>query len=477
MMTRNAEMHGRSRGRNVTLAFSSGCHRVTALLILALLASQPACFFKKKKPGEPAGPVGPVRMVILPLDAVGDSTDIRWISLAAPVLMARLALLAPSLELVPLWQSMPVAVESAGASRSITPEAAAYVASRMAARWAIHGEVRTTKGGVSILVDFIPTQPTSFPFRYTRDTSVGSLGSNLLEAYNQFLYYLIAKPVAGKDAKSTIDPALLREVAEALDREYGWFVQAEPGKAEKAASGLLRVERRLAPLVFNPSLYPVLNGAPASRAAGSSTAPALSSHAVTDSSAQPATPSEDTVNLPPAQAARPAGPTPQAQEKPAEAPTAPLVSSSQQVESAPETTASGQSGVAAQTQAPDASSAANTDPTSSQPLSSEISPASPSPPKFTAGIAPQATSAGSSSVPASTVRIQVSSWRDRAGAEGHAGKLAKNDLKPVIREVDLGEKGIWHRVILTGFPSREAAIETAKSLQARGLIREFLLLP
>ncbi len=475
-MIRNAEIHGWRRERNLTLAFSSGSHRVVAVLLLALLASLPACFFRKKKPAEPGGPVGPVRMVVLPLDAVGDSADVRWISLAAPVLMAKLALLAPSLELVPLWQSMPVAVESAGASRSITPEVAAYVASRMAARWAIHGEVAKTKDGVSILVDFIPTQSTSFPFRYTRDTSVGSLASNMLEAYNQFLYYLIAKPVAGKEAKSAIDPALLREVADALDREYGWFVQADPGKAEQAASGLVRVERELAPLVFNPSLYPVLGGPPASGVTGSSTAPASPPPATPDSAGRSAAPSDDRSNPQPVQPPGPVSPTPQAQETSAVTPNPPSAAAPQRIESAPESTTSSQPNVPTPTQPPAAPSTMRTEPTSSQPPP-EVPTTAASQRGSTTGSAPQSKPPGESSVPDSTIRIQVSSWRDRASAEADANRLAKADLMPVVEEVDLGERGIWYRVFLTGFPSREAAIETAKSLQAKGLIREFLLMP
>ncbi len=476
-MIRNAEMHGRSRSRNIRLAFSCRLHRVAAALLLVLLASQPACLFRKKKPVEPAGPVGPVRVVLLPLDAVGDSADVRWISLAVPVLMARLALIAPSLELVPLWQSMPVAVESAGASRSITPEAAAYVASRMAARWAVHGEVARTRDGFSVLVDFIPTKSTSFPFRYTRDTSVGSLSSNLLEAYNQFLYYLIAKPIADKEAKDTIDPVLLKEVVEALDREYGWFVQADPGKAEKAASGLVRVERKLAPLVFNPSLYSVLGGAPASRAADSPAVPASPSVAPSSSPGEPAAPADNRSRPPSAPVPDAMTPATQSPEASAEAPAKPPPASSQQGESMPETSASSQPKVPVHAQPADARAAVRADPAPSPPPSPEVSTPAAGPSKSATGGVPRSMPASRSPASVSTIRIQVSSWRDRASAEEAADKLAKADLNPVIEEVDLGEKGIWHRVLLSGFPSREAAIKTARSLQAKGLIREFLLLP
>ena len=259
MMIRNAERHVRPSRRNSMLSCGAVSRRVAAVLLLAVLAGQPACLFKKKKAAAPeAAPAGPARIVVLPLNAGSDGADLHWISLAVPVLMTRLGSATPSLELVPLWQSMPIAVESAGASRTLTPEAAAYVASRMAARWAVHGEVTQEKDGITILVDFVPTKSTSFPFRYNRTTSVGSLRSSLLEACNQFLFYLISKPIPEQEGKDSLDPALLREVAEAVDREHGWFVQADPGKSVNAVAGLARRDRRLAPLVFNPSLYPEL---------------------------------------------------------------------------------------------------------------------------------------------------------------------------------------------------------------------------
>ncbi len=67
--------------------------------------------------------------------------------------------------------------------------------------------------------------------------------------------------------------------------------------------------------------------------------------------------------------------------------------------------------------------------------------------------------------------------RTRANAEAEAGRLAKTDHATEIEEVDLGPKGTWYRVYLTGFPSRTEAAATARKLKAEGLIQEFLLVP
>jgi hypothetical protein len=49
-----------------------------------------------------------------------------------------------------------------------------------------------------------------------------------------------------------------RDLAEALDREYGWFVDAEPGKAQDVVAKLLLTDEHLAKSLFSPTLYPGL---------------------------------------------------------------------------------------------------------------------------------------------------------------------------------------------------------------------------
>ena len=77
-------------------------------------------------------------------------------------------------------------------------------------------------------------------------------------AFIQFLRYLSAgslKPVKGEES-SMIS---IKPLAEALDREYGWFVSADPGKSQEIVADLALKDTRLARLLFNPSLYPVLS--------------------------------------------------------------------------------------------------------------------------------------------------------------------------------------------------------------------------
>jgi hypothetical protein len=78
-----------------------------------------------------------------------------------------------------------------------------------------------------------------------------------LEAVRQFLRYQAARPVLMKKTRET-GVESLKELAEALDREYGWFKEAEPGKAQEVVARLARTDMRLARLLFNPGVYPVL---------------------------------------------------------------------------------------------------------------------------------------------------------------------------------------------------------------------------
>ena len=473
MMISNAELYTRPPGRNPRRMRLAELRRMAAVLVLVLLAGQPACLFKKKKAAEPAAaPAAPARIVILPLNSGTDSAELRWLSLAAPVIMARLASATPALELVPLWQSMPIAVESAGASRTITPEAAAYVASRLAARWAVHGDVTQGKDGVTILLDFVPTKSTSFPFRYTRETSAGSLGSDLLEAFNQFLFYLIAKPIPEKEGKSPIDPALLKEIAEALDREHGWFVASESGKAERAAASLARVDPKLAPLVFNPSVYSAISAPPPRSSAAS--LPRVPSPPAAPPAGDRTPPPDDQSAMRSAQQASATAPGPRP-----EVVTKVLVPApktfSQRVDKPRGATAP------VQTRAPARDGTSRAPAKSSSQLSSAPPPKTPSTPKTTAKSpakdAVQASEANKPSGAGPPVRIQVGAFRDRTKAEAEAERLTAAGLQPVIEEADLGDRGIWHRVLLAGYASREAAAEAARSLRESGLIHAFLLVP
>jgi hypothetical protein len=231
--------------------------RFAIVAVLALFAMQPGCLFRKKKVEAPDTPPAPTRIVLLPLNAPADNADLRWYALAAPVLLAKAAESGPDLEVVPLWEALPVALETLGSSRAATEETAAFIAARMGARWSAIGEVSAVKDGISVLVDFIPAKASLVPFRYQEVTKAEKLGGHLREAVAQLQSYLNLRPLKG--SSSFPDPKTLKEIAEALDREYGWFVQAEPGKSDKVVADLARSDNRLARFLFSPTMYPALS--------------------------------------------------------------------------------------------------------------------------------------------------------------------------------------------------------------------------
>ena len=258
-----------------------GLSLVAASAILLLLL-QSGCFFHKKGKA-PVPTIGPVRIVLLPFNVPSDNTDLRWVALAAPILMAKVSEQAPDLVVIPFWEAMPTIIQSGGASRSFTQETAASVAAWLTAKWASLGDIspvkaraakpRTSKadtsdggvtytpppktGGLYMMVDFIPSKSNLVPFRYQKTGSIDALGSSFHEAYRQLLRYLVARPL--QPAKSNL-PSMtsMKTLAEALDREYGWFVDADPGKAQEVVADLARTDERLARLLFNPSVYPIL---------------------------------------------------------------------------------------------------------------------------------------------------------------------------------------------------------------------------
>ncbi len=227
------------------------------VLVVLIFISQWGCG-KKSKPIVTA--TSPVRLVLLPFNVSSEKAELRWTAMVGPILIARVSALCQDIDIVPLWQSMPAAVDAAGASRSLTSESAATVASYMSARWATLGEFAPAAkhSGISMIIDFIPSKPSQVPFRYMKTGRMDAVGSSFPEALNQFLDYLVARPL---DTTKKLQPQTftsLQPLAEALNREYGWFVDAEPGKAQDTVSKLAESDVRLARALFNPSLYPSL---------------------------------------------------------------------------------------------------------------------------------------------------------------------------------------------------------------------------
>ncbi len=225
-----------------------------ALVILSLFF-QPAC---SKKSKAPVAGIGPTRVVLLPFNVSVGNADLKWASMAAPIVLAKVSERASDLVVIPLWETMPTAIQAAGASRSFTEESASSVAAWLSAKWSIMGDLSPGKRGILMTADFIPAKSNQVPFRYLKIGQTDSSGFNFTEAYRQFLRYLVAKPL--ESAKGN-EPSLasMKALAETLDREYGWFVEASPGKAQEVVTELARTDGRLARLLFNPSLYPSLS--------------------------------------------------------------------------------------------------------------------------------------------------------------------------------------------------------------------------
>ena len=85
-----------------------------------------------------------------------------------------------------------------------------------------------------------------------------TISEGLPNAFTQFLRYLTARPLE-KTREANPKMSSLKEVTEALDREYGWFVEAQPGKAQEIIERLMREDKEdLVRFLFSPKTYPQL---------------------------------------------------------------------------------------------------------------------------------------------------------------------------------------------------------------------------
>ena len=141
---------------------------MSALLILALQSACLLPWFKKAKKATVTPPTQ--RIVLLPFNMTGTDTDkdVRWAALAAPIMMAKVSERARDIEITPLWETMPVALEAAGASRTFTKDSSASAASWLGAKWSAMGEFSPAKHGLLMIVDFIPAKSTDVAFRYQK---------------------------------------------------------------------------------------------------------------------------------------------------------------------------------------------------------------------------------------------------------------------------------------------------------------------
>jgi hypothetical protein len=236
--------------------FTSAHTRLLLILasILLIMFSQSAC---SKKGKASASPPTAVKMAILPFGIPPGNQDLRWTAMAGPIVMGKVSANAQDLIVLPLWQTMPTAVEAAGEGRSFSPETSAQIAAWLGVKWSAMGEFSPTKTGVRMMIDFIPSKTTAVPFRYTKSGKLDAVGERMPEVFVQFLRYLTLRPLipVGKNLPTMTS---YKTLAEALDREYGWFVPAEPGKAQDIVADLARKDDKLARLLFNPAIYPAL---------------------------------------------------------------------------------------------------------------------------------------------------------------------------------------------------------------------------
>lgn len=247
---------GNRRRKNTNWTAVASCSRLIATFVIVTALFQAGCS-KKTRPSMISA--APVKVAMLPFNAPEDRQDLKWAAIAAPISMAKALKRSPDLQILPLWETMPVAIEQAGPSRSFNQESATNAANWLSAKWAVTGDITATKSGITMTIEFIPAKENMVPFRFTRkgklEKQFFSLGFPL--AANQFLRYLMAKPLE-KDRGKVRALNYFEDVARAVDREYGWFVAADPGKAQETVNSLLSADPQLAKDLFSPSIYPAL---------------------------------------------------------------------------------------------------------------------------------------------------------------------------------------------------------------------------
>ncbi len=73
--------------------------------------------------------------------------------------------------------------------------------------------------------------------------------------------------------------------------------------------------------------------------------------------------------------------------------------------------------------------------------------------------------------------VCAASFRREAVAQGYAQRLVQHGLPARVNQVDLGQRGTWHRVCVGSFPSLAEAKGQYKQWEKQGLISDAFLLP
>lgn len=90
-------------------------------------------------------------------------------------------------------------------------------------------------------------------------------------------------------------------------------------------------------------------------------------------------------------------------------------------------------------------------------------------PQSTVSAAPQPKPVLSSAVAGGSYIIQVASVQKVDGAEDLSGRLSKSGYPAFVEKTDLGSKGVWYRVYVGPFASKNAADGAASTLKASRL--------
>jgi len=234
-----------------------------AMMSAALLFLQ-GCFFRGSRTNSPTGPAPRVSIAVLPLNipeppqASGSRLQgptLQTLSIASAVMATNVLQGIPDVEQVPLWRTLHAASSLIDKSRRATPSEAAKLANMLSVRWAMTGEIAPNPEGYVLIIDFIPAKSSGIPFRYQRDLQPETLARRVNEALEQFLRYAQHPVPQTKTLTRPVDWSDLFRLAEAIDREYGWFSPPAPGKAQVVYASVLARDPRLASLFFNPDLY------------------------------------------------------------------------------------------------------------------------------------------------------------------------------------------------------------------------------
>jgi len=366
-----------------------------------------------------------------------------------------------------------------GPSRAITAEMAAVIAARLLAKWVIIGELSSDRNGVFLTEDFMPAKANRIPFRYEKRCSVNALQENLSEAVSQFLRYVAARPLT-RGKGPAFDAKDLREIAEALDREYGWFSDAEPGKAERVLRILSQPDDRLARMLFSPALYPGVDRPTESSAQQLDSAKSPPANVVAGAGPSPPVSPNERASAPlPSPAVSSGGVSKEGlPEASVSVPRAPANAGKTFVPFQPKPFSPGSTAVlpsGGRVEAP----ARNTGGSVRSPSLAAPGPVSKTPKAETKATKDNAASGMSNASPAprrADYAIQIFSSQRRSSAEAAAKKFEKAGLVVEIEEAELKEKGTWYRIHLHGYRSLAAAEAAAAKLQGEGLIKQYWII-